>query len=109
MQTFHMSTSCPFCGSDSVVSDSFSDSVVSDSFSDSVVSDSFAIPWTAAHQLLYPWDSLSKNTGVACHFLLQRIFRIQGSNSCLLLLLRWQVDSLPLVPPGKPVPLTSIL
>ena len=100
MQTFRMSTSCPLCGSASVVSDFFSDSVVSDSFT---------IPWTTAHQLLYPWDSLSKNTGVGCQFLLQRIFPIQGSNSCLLLLLHWQVDSLPLVPPGKPVPLTGIL
>ena len=30
----------------------------------------FAIPWTVAHQLLYPRDSLSKNSGVGCHFLL---------------------------------------
>ena len=26
-----------------------------------------------------------------------------GLNSCLLCLLHWQVDSLPLVPPGKPI------
>ena len=26
--------------------------------------------WTAAHQLLCPQDSLGKNTGVGCHFLL---------------------------------------
>ena len=26
---------------------------------------------TAAHQLLHPWDSPGKNTGVGCHFLLQ--------------------------------------
>ena len=44
---------------------------------------------------------------MGCHFLLQRIFLIQGSNPRLLDLLYWQVDSLPLVPPGKP-PITLI-
>ena len=29
---------------------------------------------------LRPWDSLGKNTGVGCHFLLQGIFPTQGSN-----------------------------
>ena len=48
------------------------------------------------------WDSLGKNTRVGCHFLLQGIFPIQGSNLHLLCLLHWQVDSLPLMPPGKP-------
>ena len=42
---------------------------------------------------LYPWDSPSKNNGVGCHYLLRGIFRIQGSNPCLL---HWQADSLPL-------------
>ena len=39
--------------------------------------------WTA--RLLCPWDFLGKDTGVGCHFLLQRIFLIQGSNlvSCV--------------------------
>ena len=46
--------------------------------------------------------SPGKNTGVGCHFLLQGIFPTQGSSPCLLYHLRWQVDSLPLVPPGKP-------
>ena len=41
-------------------------------------------------------------SGVGCHFLLQRIFLTQESNPCLLSLLHWQVDSLPLTPPGKP-------
>ena len=36
------------------------------------------------------------NSGVCCHFLLQGIFPIQGSNPSLLRLLRWQADSLPL-------------
>ena len=42
-----------------------------------------------------------KNTGVCCHFLLHRIFPSQGLKLCLLCLLYWQVDSLPLVPTGK--------
>ena len=34
-------------------------------------------------RLLRPWDFLGKSTGVGCHFLLQRIFPTQGSNSGL--------------------------
>ena len=44
----------------------------------------------------------SKNTAVGCHFLLPGIFPTQRSNPRLLCLLRWQVGSLPLVPPAKP-------
>ena len=44
----------------------------------------FVTPWTAAHRLLCPWNSLGKNTGVGCHFLLQGNFLIQGSNPGLL-------------------------
>ena len=42
-------------------------------------------------RLLCPWNSPGKNTGVSCHFLLQGIFPIQGSNPVLLCLLhcRW--------------------
>ena len=40
---------------------------------------------------------------VGFHSLLQGIFLTQASNPCLLLLLRWQAASLPLVPPGKPL------
>ena len=40
--------------------------------------------------------------GVGCQALLQGIFQTQGWNSHLLLLLHWQVGSLPLAPPGKP-------
>ena len=43
----------------------------------------FATPWTVAHQSmvhLCPWDPLSKNTGMGCHFLLQGIFQTQASN-----------------------------
>ena len=35
-------------------------------------------------RLLCPWDFPGVNTGVDCHFLLQGIFPIQGSNSSLL-------------------------
>ena len=44
----------------------------------------------------------ARNTGVGCHFLLQGIFPTQESNLCLLHSLHWQVDSLPLAPPGNP-------
>ena len=43
-----------------------------------------------------------KNTEVGCHFLLQRIFPTQGSNSRLLWLLRWQADSLSVSHLGSP-------
>ena len=32
-----------------------------------------ATPQMAAHQAPHPWDSPGKNTGVGCHFLLQRM------------------------------------
>ena len=57
----------------------------------------FATLWTIAHQTLCPWDSPGKHTDVGCHF-----FPAQGSNPCLLCLLHWQADSLPLMPPGNP-------
>ena len=41
-------------------------------------------------------DSSGKNTGVGCHVLLQGILLTQGLNPCLLCLLHWQADSLPL-------------
>ena len=41
-------------------------------------------PMDCSHQLLCPWDSPGKNTGVGCHFLLQGIFPTQGSNPILL-------------------------
>ena len=54
-------------------------------------------------RLLCPWDSPGRNTEVSCYALLQGIFLTQGSNLSLLCLLHWQVGSLPLVPPGKPI------
>ena len=53
-------------------------------------------------RLLCPWDYSGKNTRVGCHALLQGIFLTQVSNFHLLFLLHWQVDSLPLAPPGNP-------
>ena len=61
----------------------------------------FATPWTVARQAPLSWDSLGKNTGMGCYFLLQEIFLTQGLN-LLLLHLHWQADSLLLAPPGKP-------
>ena len=59
-------------------------------------------PWTVATRLLCPSDSPGKYTGVGCHALLQGIFSTQGSNPCLLCLLHYQAESLPLAPSGKP-------
>ena len=53
-------------------------------------------------ELLCPWDFPGKNTGVGYHALLQGISPTQGWNPCLLHILHWQSDSLPLTPPGKP-------
>ena len=56
--------------------------------------------WPA--RLLHPWNFPGKNTGVGCHFLLQRISPTQGFNPCLLCPLHWQEDSLPTELPEKP-------
>ena len=69
----------------------------------SVVSDSLWPHTLQPARLLCPWDVPGKNSGVGCHFLLQGIFPTQGSNLLLLGLLHRQVDSLPLVPPGKSI------
>ena len=58
----------------------------------SVISDSLQTPELQPDRFLCPWDFPDKNTGVGCHFLLQRIFPMWGSNLCLLCLL--QTDSL---------------
>ena len=63
----------------------------------------WATPWTAARQAPLSLG-FSKNSGVDCHALLQGIFPHQGSNPCLSCLLLWQEGSLPLAPPGKPMP-----
>ena len=60
----------------------------------------FATLCTVALQILCPWDSPGKNTGVGCHFLLQRIFPTQGLNPGLL---HWQAGSSPTALAGKPI------
>ena len=47
-------------------------------------------------KLLSPRNFLGKNSGAGCHILPQGIIPIQGSNLCLLCLLHWWADSLPL-------------
>ena len=44
----------------------------------------FVTLWTIAHLASCPWNSPGKNTGVACHFILQGIFLNQGLNPGLL-------------------------
>ena len=53
-------------------------------------------------RLLGPWDFPGKNTGVSCHFFLQGIFLIQGSNLHLQCLLHFQANSFPLSHLGNP-------
>ena len=53
-------------------------------------------------RFLCPWDFPGENSGMGCHAFLQAIFPTLGLNPHLLHLLRWQVGSLPLAPPGKP-------
>ena len=52
--------------------------------SHSVISDSLRPRGLWPTRLLCPWDSLGKNAGVGCHFLLQGIFLTQGTNLGLL-------------------------
>ena len=67
-----------------------------------VMSDSLCPHGLQPTRLLCPWHFPGSNIGAVCHFQLQVIFPVQGSNPRLLQLLHWQEDSLPLVPPGKP-------
>ena len=57
-----------------------------------VMSYSFATLWTIDRQASLSGVSPSKNTGMGCHFPLQRIFLTQGSNPHLQ---HWQADSFP--------------
>ena len=59
----------------------------------------FVTPWNVACQAPLPMGYAGKDTGVGCHFLLQGIFPTQGS---YLVLLHWQVGSLPLSHLGSP-------
>ena len=51
-----------------------------------------ATPQTAAHQAPRPWDSQGKNTGVGCHFLLQRVkvkVKVKSLSRVRLVATRW--------------------
>ena len=64
----------------------------------SVVSNSLRPHGLQHAQLLSPWDSPGKNTGVGCHALLQEIFPTQGSKPRSPSL---QADSFTAEPPGN--------
>ena len=68
----------------------------------SVMSNSLRSHGLWSRSLLCPWNFPGKITGVGCHFLLQETFWTQESNPCLLQLLHWQMDSLPLHHLGSP-------
>ena len=66
----------------------------------------FATLWFARlDRLLCPWNSPGKNTGGGCQAFLQGSFptATQGLNFRLLHIVHWQVGSLPLALPGKPI------
>ena len=68
-----------------------------------VVSDSMGL-YGLAFQAPLSMGFSTQEYWVGCHLLLlQGIFPTQGSNPCLLRLLHWQVSSLPLALPGKPL------
>ena len=69
----------------------------------SVMSDSLRPCGLQPARLLCPRDALGKNTGVGSHALLPGNFPTQGSNSRLLRLLHWQMDSSPLHHLGSPL------
>ena len=71
-------------------------------FSCPVISMSLQLHGLQHARLPCPWNFSGKNTGVGCSALLQGIFPTQRLNPHLCLTHR-QADSLPLVPPGKPV------
>ena len=62
----------------------------------------FAVPWTVARQAPLSMGFPRQKYWSRLHFLIEGIFPTQGLNWCLLGLLHWQEDSLPLVLPGKP-------
>ena len=68
----------------------------------SVKSDSSATPWIIDHQVPLSMGFSMQEYWSRLLFPTPGIFPTQGLNLPLLSLLHWQVDSLPLVPPGKP-------
>ena len=66
-----------------------------------VVSDSLRPLGLWPARLLCSWNFPGKNTGVGCHLPTPGNLPDQGLNPCLLSLLHWQVDFLPLAPSRK--------
>ena len=62
----------------------------------SVMPNSLQLHGWYSTRFLCPVNFPGKNTGAGCHFPLHGLFPTQGLNPCLLPLLHWQVDSLPL-------------
>ena len=62
----------------------------------SFVSSSFWSHGLQPDRLFCPWNYPSMNTGVGCHFLLQKIFLTWDQTLDLQWLLHWQADSSPL-------------
>ena len=62
----------------------------------SIISNSLQPHGLQPTRLHCPWNFPGKNTGTGYNFLLEGIFPTQGLNPCLLCLLHWQVDYLPL-------------
>ena len=58
----------------------------------------FVTPWTVGSPLSMWFPD--KNSGVGCHSYSRVVFPTQGLKLCLLNLLQWQADSLPLAPPS---------
>ena len=74
--------------------------VLYESASCSVVSDS-ATPWTVARQAPLSMDFPGRNTGVGCHFLIQRNFPDSGIKSMSSVTSALPADFLPAEPSGK--------
>ena len=66
------------------------------------MSDSFGPDGLWPARLLYPWNSPGKNTGVACHFLLQGIFPTQVIRPTSLVFPALAGGFFTSVPPKKP-------
>jgi hypothetical protein len=64
-----------------------------------------AVPWTVACHTPLLMEFFKQEYGVGCHFLLQGIFLIQGSNPCLLSSRRFFTSE----PPGKPYLLNNYI
>ena len=63
----------------------------------------FATQWTITCLASLSMGFSRQDTGVVSCALLQGIFPTQGSNPCLLCLLKWQAGALPLEPPREPI------